>query len=85
MDDGRLEALVVNDRPPLSRLLAARHLALGTADRAPDVIRRSVTSADVETDGEILYHVDGEIGRARDRVEVRIHPGALKVRVPVVR
>jgi YegS/Rv2252/BmrU family lipid kinase len=85
MDDGRLEALVVNDRSPLSRLFAARHLALGTADRAPGIIRRSVTSADVETDGEILYHVDGEIGRARDRVEVRIRPGALKVRVPIVR
>ena len=85
MDDGRLEALVVNDRPPLSRLLAMRHLALGTADRAPGVIHRSMTSAVVETEGEILYHVDGEIGRARDRVQVRIRPGALRVRVPLVR
>jgi diacylglycerol kinase family enzyme len=30
----------------------------------------------------MLYHVDGEIGRARDRIDVRIRPGALKVRVP---
>jgi YegS/Rv2252/BmrU family lipid kinase len=85
MDDGRLEAIIAEDRPPISRLLAARHLALGTADRAPRIIRRSVISAVVETDGEIPYHVDGEIGRARDRVEVRIRPGALKVRVPLVR
>ncbi|HEX6465517.1 MAG TPA: diacylglycerol kinase family protein [Vicinamibacterales bacterium] len=85
MDDGKLEAIIADDRPPVSRLLAVRHLAVGTADRAPRVTRRSVTSAVVETDGEILYHVDGEIGRARDRVEVRIRPRALKVRVPVVR
>jgi YegS/Rv2252/BmrU family lipid kinase len=82
MDDGKLEALVVEDRPPLLRLLAARHLALGTADRAPKITHRSITSATVETDGEILYHVDGEIGRAQNRVDVRIRPGALKVRVP---
>lgn len=82
MDDGKLEALVVDDRPPVLRLLAARHLALGTVDRAPRITHRSIASATVETDGEILYHVDGEIGRARNRVEVRIRPGALKVRVP---
>ena len=82
MDDGKLEALVVEDRSPVLRLLAARHLALGTADRAPRITARSVTSATVETEGEILYHVDGEVGRARDRVAIRIRPGALKVRVP---
>jgi len=82
MDDGKLEALVVDDRPPLLRLLAARHLVQGTADRAPRITRRSIESAVVETDGEILYHVDGEIGHAKGRVEVRIRPGALKVRVP---
>jgi diacylglycerol kinase family enzyme len=82
MDDGRLEALVVEDRSPLARLFAARHLALGTADRAPRITRRSVSSAVVETDGDILYHVDGEVGRARARVDVRIRPGVPKVRVP---
>lgn len=82
MDDGKLEALVVDDRPPVSRLLAAGHLALGTADRAPRITHRSVASAVVETDGEMLYHVDGEIGRAHDRIDVRIRPGALNVRVP---
>ena len=82
MDDGKLEALVVDDRPPVLRLLAARHLALGTADRAPRITHRSIASAVVETDGEILYHVDGEIGRTRDRIEVGIRPGALHVRIP---
>lgn len=82
MDDGKLEALVVDDRAPLMRLFAAGHLAVGAAHRASRVTRRSITSAVVETEGEILFHVDGEVGRARDRVEVRIRPAALKVRVP---
>jgi diacylglycerol kinase family enzyme len=82
MDDGKLEALVVDDRAPVMRLFAAGHLAVGAAHRAPRVTRRSITSAVVETDGEILFHVDGEVGRARDRVDVRIRPRALKVRVP---
>jgi len=82
MDDGKLEALVVEDRSPFLRLLAARHLALGTADRAPRITTRSITSAVVRTEGEILYHVDGEVGRATDEVKVRIRPAALKVCVP---
>jgi diacylglycerol kinase (ATP) len=82
LDDGKLEAVVVEDRAPLSRLWAGRHLALGTADRCSRVVLRSIESARVETDGDILYHVDGEIGRARRAVTVRIRPGLLKVRVP---
>ena len=81
MDDGRLEAMVVEDRPVLSRLWCSRHLALGTAHRASRVTARSIQSATIETEGDVLYHVDGEIGRATNRVSVRILPGILKVRV----
>jgi diacylglycerol kinase (ATP) len=82
MDDGKLEALVVEDRHPISRLWCGRHLVLGTADRASRVFARSIESATIETEGEILYHVDGEIGRAKDRIVVRIRPGLLKVKTP---
>jgi diacylglycerol kinase (ATP) len=82
MDDGKLEALVVEDRHPLSRIWCGRHLVLGTADRAPRVVARSIQEATIETEGEMLYHVDGEIGRARDRLAVRIRPALLTVRVP---
>ena len=81
VDDGKLEAVVVEDRGPLSRLWAGRHLALGTADRAARVRLRSIATARVETDGEILYHVDGEVGRANGAVTVRIRPRLLRVRV----
>jgi diacylglycerol kinase (ATP) len=82
VDDGKLEAVVVGDRGPLARLWAGRHLALGTADKAAGVILRSIESARVETDGDILYHLDGEVGRARGAVTVRVRPRVLRVRVP---
>lgn len=82
MDDGKLEAMVVEDRPPLSRLWSGRHLALGTANKAPRVICRSIQSARIEADGELLYHLDGEVGRAHGAVTVRIREKALTVRVP---
>ena len=83
MDDGKLEMMVVEDRPPLSRLWTGRHLALGTAHLAARVISRSIQAATIETEGDVLYHVDGEIGRAKDRVKVTIRPGILKVRVAI--
>jgi diacylglycerol kinase family enzyme len=82
VDDGKLEAVVVEDRGALSRLWTSRHLALGTAHKAARVVLRSIESARVETEGEILYHVDGEVGRARGAVTVRIRPRLLRVRVP---
>ncbi len=82
MEDGLLEAVVVGDRPPLARLWDARHLMLGTADRAPGLMRRSIRRAIVETDGPMTYHVDGEIGRAEHRISVSVRPGLLRVRVP---
>jgi diacylglycerol kinase (ATP) len=82
VDDGKLEALVVENRGPLARLWMCRHLAMGTPHKAPRVVRRSIESARVETDGEILYHLDGEIGRAQGAVNIRIRPRVLRVRVP---
>lgn len=82
MDDGKLEAMVVGDRGPLARLWSGRHLPLGTADKAAGVICRSIQSARVEADGELLYHLDGEIGRATGSITVRIRPKLLTVRVP---
>jgi YegS/Rv2252/BmrU family lipid kinase len=82
LDDGRLEAIVIADRSPLARLWSCRFLAMGRIERTPGVVIRGVKTASIETDGEIVYHLDGEIGRARGRVDVRVLPGALVVRVP---
>jgi YegS/Rv2252/BmrU family lipid kinase len=82
MDDGQLEAIVVADRPPLSRLWGCRFLALGRMERTPGVVVRGVKTAAIETGGDIVYHVDGEVGRASGQVLVRVVPAALTVRVP---
>jgi YegS/Rv2252/BmrU family lipid kinase len=82
LDDGRLEAVVIADRSPLARLWGCRFVALGRIERTPGVVIRGVKTASIETDGEIVYHLDGEVGRARNRVDVRVLPAALVVRVP---
>jgi YegS/Rv2252/BmrU family lipid kinase len=82
MDDGRLEAIVVADRSPLARLWSCRFVALGRMERTPGVIVRGVTTASIETDADMVYHLDGEIGHARGRIDVRVLPAALQVRVP---
>jgi YegS/Rv2252/BmrU family lipid kinase len=81
LDDGQLEACVVEDRSVLARFRDARHLALGSVHRAPRMAMQPVRGAIVEADGEIEYHVDGEPGVVRDRLTISVRPGALTVKV----
>ena len=81
LDDGLLEACVVEDRSVLARFRDARHLALGTVHRAPKMLVQGVRTAMIEREGEIYVHLDGEPGVAHDRVSIGIRPGALRVRV----
>jgi diacylglycerol kinase (ATP) len=80
LDDGLLDATVVEYLPMLARFWDARHLAMGTAHRAKSVTTKRVVRAIVETDGPMEFHVDGEVAIQQDRIEVQILPAALKVR-----
>lgn len=80
LDDGLLDAIIVEERGILKRFWDARHLAKGTAHLAPLVTTRRVRRATIETAGEIEFHVDGEPGVARDRIDVEVLPGALIIR-----
>jgi YegS/Rv2252/BmrU family lipid kinase len=82
IDDGRLEAVVVEDRRPVARLWGSRHILAGRPDRAPGMIFRSIQHAEVRAAGPLPFHVDGEHGVASGAVTVRIRPGYLRVRVP---
>ncbi len=82
LDDGLLEACVVEDRAVLSRFLHATHLITGSIDRAPRLVRSSIRKATIVSSGEIEYHLDGEPGVAQSPVEVTVRPGALIVKVP---
>jgi diacylglycerol kinase (ATP) len=80
LDDGLLDAVVVEDRSVLARFWHARHLASGTPERAPRVTVRRVRTALIRAAQSIEYHVDGELGVADREVEVSIRPAALWVR-----
>ncbi len=80
LDDGLLDATIVEERPLLARFWHARHMALGTAHLAPSVTVRQVRHAIVTSPAPMEYHVDGEPGIIEGPVEVRILPGALKVK-----
>src|SRR5262245_32744083 len=81
LDDGLLDATIVEYRPLVARFWDARLLAMGTAHRARSVSTKRVTHAVIEPDGTMEFHVDGELGVAERRIEVKIMPAALKVRV----
>jgi diacylglycerol kinase family enzyme len=80
LDDGLLDATIIEDRPVVSRLLHARHLARGAAERAPRVATRKIRRATVRAQVAMEYHVDGEPGVAEGDIDVEIRPRALKVR-----
>jgi diacylglycerol kinase (ATP) len=82
LDDGKLEAVVVEDRNPIARLWGGRHLFRGTTHLAGRLTMRSIREAEVYADSTIRYHLDGETGYADTHVSVRIHPGRLRMRVP---
>jgi YegS/Rv2252/BmrU family lipid kinase len=79
LDDGLLNAVIVEDRSILARFWHARYLKAGTPERAPRVIARHVRHAWIRRQGTIEFHADGEIGSAEGEVEVSIQPGALWV------
>jgi diacylglycerol kinase (ATP) len=81
LDDGLLDATVVEERSVLARFWHARHLAKGTPHRAPRVTSRQIRRAVVRTNGPIEYHVDGEPGIADDAIEIGIRPRALWIRI----
>jgi diacylglycerol kinase (ATP) len=80
IDDGRIDALVVEDRPIAARFWHARHLVRGSAHLAPRVVARQIRHAVIRSATPIEYHVDGEPGIAHDTVEVGVMPGALLVK-----
>jgi diacylglycerol kinase (ATP) len=80
LDDGLLDAFVVEDRSVAARFWHARHLVRGTIAQAPGVVVRKVRTAAIEASEPIEFHVDGEPGLAGTRLEVSVLPKALRIR-----
>lgn len=81
IDDGWLNALLVDHRSVVAHLWRARHL-LGDPTRAEGVVRRRVREAVIEGPAGIPCQVDGESFMAGPRVVAKVHPGALTLRIP---
>ena len=80
LDDGLLDATIVEERPLLARFWHARHLASGGVGLAPNVTIRQIRHGLVTSPAPMEYHVDGEPGIIEGPVEVRVLPGALRVK-----
>jgi diacylglycerol kinase (ATP) len=81
-DDGRLHVVLVEEWPAAKNFLRLHHLFRRSADRAPGVITRQTTRAQVTADAPMEMHVDGEPVEASTDARVSIRPGALVLRVP---
>jgi len=79
VDDGALDMVVFEERSRLATLLALPKLFTGRVESARGVSIRKVTSAIVESDAPMVFHVDGEPHEGGTRLEARVYPGALRV------
>lgn len=80
LDDGALEAVVVDDRGPAALMRAVPRLFTGTIAAAPGVSISRIQSAVVGGDGPLAYHADGEPYVGGPSLRVSIVPGGLRLR-----
>lgn len=81
LDDGLLDLVVVEERSRLRSLLALPRLFTGGIARASGVSTRRIERVVIEDDRPIPYHLDGEPKAAATRLEMVVHPSALRVSV----
>jgi len=80
LDDGALEAVLVEDRGRPAVLAAFPRLFTGRIGSVPGVTIHRVRSATVRGTAPLMYHADGEPHLAGSTVQVRIRPAALRLR-----
>jgi YegS/Rv2252/BmrU family lipid kinase len=79
-DDGWLDAVLVDHRSMLGQIWRARY-ALTDVRRAPGLVCRPFREATIEGTSRLRCQVDGEVFTAGERVEVKVHPGAIRLRM----
>jgi diacylglycerol kinase (ATP) len=85
LDDGALDVVIVGARSSLALAVQARRLFNGTIGRLPGVSIRRFERLEVQADGPLLFHVDGEPVQGGPVLQARVHPGALRLRLPPAR
>jgi YegS/Rv2252/BmrU family lipid kinase len=80
-DDGQLDLVIFEERSRLRTLCALPRFFAGHAAGTPGLTVRRIDRAVLEGTGPLQYHVDGELVHGAARLDVRVHPGALRVAV----
>jgi len=81
LDDGRLDLVIVEERARWRTICQVPRLFDGTVERVPGCSICHITEATIESDQPMIFHVDGEPVQGGTRLQVRIHPAALRVAV----
>lgn len=82
IDDGALDLICVPPRNVASLYWQARHLFTGTIDQIPDVRFVTAPTMEIVADRPLVFHVDGEVYEGSDRLQIKVKPSSLRVRVP---
>jgi diacylglycerol kinase (ATP) len=81
LDDGLLDLVIVEERARWRTICHVPRLFDGTVERIPGCSICHIREATIESDQPLLFHVDGEPVQGLERVQVRVHPAALRVAV----
>jgi diacylglycerol kinase (ATP) len=82
LDDGAIDLVVVDARPLWDLVSQLPAFFRGTLQDGPDLLMRRATALTISAGGPIRFHVDGEPRTGPETLALRMHPGALRVRVP---
>ena len=82
LDDGLLDLVTVDPIGPARAAWGLWRLFNGTIDRHRYVHCSQVGGVTISADRPLRFHVDGEVVQGGESLTARIHPRALRVRVP---
>jgi diacylglycerol kinase family enzyme len=82
LDDGRMEAIVIEDASIARLLLSAPRLFLGGIERIAGYRRLSATRLMIRGEGPLMSHRDGDPEPDAERIEVTLEPRALTIVAP---
>ena len=83
LDDGLLDLVTVDPIGPARAAWGLWRLFNGTIDRHPYVHCSPVGGVTISADRPLRFHIDGEAVQGGESLTAKIHPKALRVRVPL--
>jgi len=81
LDDGLVDVVVVQPQSGLQIASRVPALFRGSLDERPGLVMRRGSEVRIQAERPMSFHVDGEPRRGGERLEARVHPRALLVKV----